>query len=107
MSETVKQLEPLVVTLENFKPRQRKAVLEGMDQKYIRGISEVALNIVKNSVSLSPEELKTCHRWRKSLKLLALKRFPVKEKRRLLQKGGCFGAFLPIIVSIVRHLRDG
>ena len=107
MSEAVKKLEPVVVTFSCFKPKQRKLVLQALDSSHLKGISEIALNIVKNSVKLTPEELKTCHRWRKSLKLLALKRFPVKEKRRLLQKGGFFGAFLPIIVSIVRHLRDG
>ena len=95
---------PYVITLKALKPSRRKILLNMVSKDQIRALEEVAVNIVKNTVSLSDNDARVCRRWRKPLKLLALKRYPVKEKKQLLQQGGFFGALLPIIATVLGSL---
>jgi hypothetical protein len=67
----------------------------------LRGMEEVCVNIIKNTVPLTPEQELICKRWKKPLRLLALKRYPNKKKKELMQKGGFLGAILPIIASVL------
>ena len=101
MSERVKKLTPFVLTLRSLKPKQRKILLSYSTKDQIRGIEEIALNIIKNNTPLKPAELEVCRRWRKPLKMLALKRYPIKAKKDILQQGGFLGAILPILASVL------
>ena len=102
MSEKVEQLAPFLITLQNLKPKQRKALLASLSKEQIKAIEEVSLNIVKNTTSLSPDQIRVCERWRRPLKLLALKKYPYRAKKELLQqKGGFFPAILPILASVI------
>ena len=107
MSDHVRQLTPVVITLRSLKPKQRKVVVDCLGRNHLKGLTEVAVNIVKSTVQLTPQELSTCRRWRKSLKLIALKRYPVKEKRKILQKGGFLGAILPVLASVLGAVING
>ena len=78
-----------------------------MNRNHLRGVTEVAVNLVKGSVNLNDDKDKTCRRWRKSLRLLALKRYSNKEKRKLLQKGGFLGAILPVLASVLGAIING
>ena len=104
MSERVQRLMPYVITLKALKPGRRKVLLNMVSKDQVRSLEEVAVNIVKNTVSLSESDARVCRRWRKPLKLLALKRYPVKEKKQLLQQGGFFGALLPVIATVLGSL---
>ena len=95
---------PYVITLKALKPGRRKILLNMVSKDQMRALEEVAVNIVKNTVSLSDNDARVCRRWRKPLKLLALKRYPVKEKKQLLQQGGFFGALLPVIATVLGSL---
>ena len=102
MSAKLEELTPLVVTLSSLKPKQRRMLLECCGKSHIKAFEEVCLNIVKNTVDLSPEHLQVCRRYRKPLKLLALRRYPVRAKKIiLLQKGGFFAAILPVLASVI------
>ena len=102
MSEKTDCLAPYLVTLKSLKPSQRRLLLKYCDKNHVRAFEEVALNIVKNTINLSDADKRVCKRWKKPLKLLALKKYPVKYKRELLlQKGGFFAALLPILASVV------
>ena len=107
MSENAKCLAPLVITLKSIKPKQRKEVVKAMNRNHFRGLTEVAVNIIKNTVKLSPEQMRICRRIRKPLKLLALKRYPTKEKRKIFQRGGFLGAILPILASVLGAVING
>ena len=104
MSERVQKLMPYVITLKALKPGRRKILLNMVSKDQMRALEEIAVNIVKNTVSLSDNDARVCRRWRKPLKLLALKRYPVKEKKQLLQQGGFFGALLPVIATVLGSL---
>ena len=63
MSERVKKLTPFVLTLRSLKPKQGKILLSYSTKDQIRGIEEIALNIIKNNTPLKPAELGVCRRW--------------------------------------------
>ena len=102
MSAKLDELTPFVVTLSALKPKQRRVLLQCCGKSHIKAFEEVCLNIVKNTVDLSPQHLQICQRYRKPLKLLALRRYPVCAKKNiLLQKGGFFAAILPVLASVI------
>ena len=76
-------------------------MLNAASREHLRGLEEVALNIVKQTVPLSESQVRICQRWRKPLRLLGLRKYPLKDKRAILQQGGFFGALLPVIASIL------
>ena len=104
MSDKVEKLVPYVITLKGLRFSQRRALLAMTSKQQIKAMEEVAVNIVKNTVSLSEDDTKICRRWRKPLRLLALKRYPVKEKRKILQQGGFIGAILPVLAPVLTTL---
>lgn len=103
MSEKLEDLAPFLITLQRLKkPSQRRALLATLDRQQLKAIEEVALNIVKNTTHLTPEEIRVCQRWKQPIKLLALSRYPVREKKAiLLQQGGFLPAILPILASVI------
>ena len=107
MSQRVKDLTPFVLTLKSLKPKQRKTLLEMTSKDHIRAIEELALNIVKGTTPISESDTRLCRKWRRPLKLLALKRYPIKAKREILQKGGFLGAILPVLASILGNVING
>ena len=104
MSDRVKRLTPYIVTMQGLKPSRRKVLMNLASKEQLKALEEVAINIVKNTVSLSDDQTRVCRRWRKPLRLLALKRYPSKEKRKILQQGGFLGAILPILASVLGSL---
>ena len=104
MSDRVERLMPYVITLKGLKPSKRKVLLDLMTKEQLRALEEVAVNIVKNTVTLSDDDARICRRWRRPLKLLALKRYPIKEKKQVLQQGGFIGAILPILATVLSTL---
>ena len=107
MSESTRQLAPAVIFLRSIKPKQRKQLVEHLNKEHLRGLTEVAVNVVKGTVPLNDDQTRVCRRWRKPLKLLALKRYPSKEKKKLLQQGGFLGAILPILASVLDGVING
>ena len=72
MSDRVERLMPYVITLKGLKPTKRKVLLDLVTKDQLRALEEVAVNIVKNTVTLSDDDARICRRWRRPLKLLAL-----------------------------------
>lgn len=58
------------------------------------------MNLVKNSAPPSLEQIRTCRRWQRPLKLLALKRHPSREKR-IAAKRWFTGAILHVMASVL------
>ena len=104
MSDRVERLMPYVITLKGLKPSKQKVLLDLVTKEQLRALEEVAVNIVKNTVTLSDDDARICRRWRRPLKLLALKRYPIKEKKQVLQQGGFIGAILPILATVLSTL---
>jgi hypothetical protein len=101
MSEKVERLAPFLITLIGLKPSQRKQLLKTCTAEQIRAFEEIAVNIVKVTQRLTNKQLDVCRKHQRPLKLLALKKYPTKAKKEILQKGGFIGALLPILASVV------
>ena len=78
-------LAPFVITLKGLKPKQRRLLLEGCPAHQITAMSEVCLNLVKNTPGLLDEQLAICRRWHRPLRLLVSKRYPRRQERIILQ----------------------
>ncbi len=107
MSENVRHLTPVIITLRSLKPKQRKVLVDYMNKEHMKGVTEVAINLIKSSVQLTPEQLKICRRWSTPTKQLALKRLPLKKKKEILQTGGFLGALLPVLASVLSTVFNG
>ena len=90
MSQRVRDLTPYVLTLKGMKPKQRKVLMEYCNKEQLRAFEELALNIVKGTTPLSADAEQVCRKWRRPLKLLALKRYPIKAKREILAERWIF-----------------
>ena len=101
MSERAKHLAPYILTLRDSKPKQRKIVTGLISKDQTRGLEDIAVNIVKNTVPLTDDEIKVFKRWKRPLKLLALKRYPSRRKKNILQQGRFSGVVLPVIASVL------
>jgi hypothetical protein len=102
MSEKIDRIAPFLLTLKSLKPKQRRSLLETCTREQLKAFEEIAVNLVKNTQGLTPEQLKICKRYRRPLKLLAEGKKSARAKKGvLLQKGGFFAALLPILASVV------
>ncbi len=101
MSKRVNNLTPFILTLQSLKPKHRKILAKLATNEHLRGLQEASVNIIKNTVQLSEKDARICRRYRKPLRLLALKRYPAKNKRELIQSGGFLAALLPVLASVL------
>src|SRR5678816_4896369 len=79
---------------------KRKLVCE--DEKFIQCIAEVCLNLIKGNVPLKRAQKVKLRRHRNIIKKLAANVRKLKNKKKLLQKGG--GVFLPLLFSVIAPL---
>lgn len=80
MSKKRETVVPYIIAFKILELKQRKVSIENciMSQPCIN--EEICVNLVKNSVTLSPEQIYTCRR--RPLKLLSSKRYSIKQKRK-------------------------
>ena len=86
-------------------PRQRKGFFESANQKQMRLLETACLNLAKNHEGLTEQQIKTLHKFKRGIKIMASKGFSIKEKKKIaLQKGGFLPSILPIIASLASSL---
>lgn len=102
---TVKRLKKyakFLKALHAASPKKRKQMLkQTKDREFICCVCEIAKNVLKGNVPLSMSQKSKLKRMKGSLRLLALKKTPVKKKKKIIQSGGFLGALLGPIVSIL------
>jgi len=67
-------------------------------------LCECAKNIIKGNVALTKAQRERIHKRKQSFRKLALKKTSLKEKRRIVQRGGFLGALLGPIISALGSL---
>src|SRR5678815_4062971 len=101
MSTLVADYLPLMRKFKNLKPSEkRKLICE--DEKFIQCMAGVCLNLVKGNVPLNRPQKVKLRRHRSIIKKLAGNVRKLKNKKKLLQKGG--GVFLPLLFSVIAPL---
>jgi len=105
MSQTLKKFSPYLRMLLNSSASVRnKLTKKHCSPEFIKCICECAKNVLAGNVSLSSEHKRKLKRYKHSLRKLALKRTPMKIKRKIIQSGGFLGAILGPIVKVLGGL---
>mgnify|MGYP003535994637 FL=1 len=98
---------PTLRRIQRLGDRARRNLIKKCDKNLIDCFCECSKNVLKGNVPLNGAQLKKLRREKKNLRVIALKKTPLKRKRRILQKGGFIGALLPPILSIIGGLLGG
>ena len=85
-------------------PTIRKAIIEKGDASLICCICECGKNILRGNVPLEPHEKRILRKHKENLRKLVKKSTPVKQKKRIIQKGGFLSAILAPLASLVLPL---
>lgn len=104
MSERMKRYLPTLRRIQRLSERAKRNLMQNCDKQLLDCFSECSKNILKGNVPLKDSQLRKLRREKKNLRALALKKTPLKKKRKILQKGGFIGALLGPALSILGSL---
>jgi len=105
MSQTLRKFSPYLRVLHKSSPKVRKTLTKKhCSPEFIKCICECAKNVLAGNVALSPEHKRRLKRHKHSLRKLALKKTPMKTKKKIVQSGGFLGALLGPIVKVLGGL---
>lgn len=95
MSERVQNNLQLLKQLKRVDSKKRNKILKTCSDDTISCLCECVYNLLQGNVPVTPRQLKTLSKHKRSLRTLASKKTTLKTRRRILQKGG----FLPLIIG--------
>ena len=103
MSHRLRQNIDFLSVLAKCNKKQRTALLEHCDKELILTLSEIAVNVLKGVVKLTPSQKAKLNRFKKHLRTLAERQVAIKHKRDfLVQKGGSLLlSLLPPVLSFL------
>ena len=104
MSAVIRRALPILKTLAGAKPKLKKAIIKYAFPDLVMAISEIALNMLKGIIKLTPQQKQRLSRYKKEFRSLAKMNVSVAKKRKLLiQKGGGAGlaALIPIAIALL------
>jgi hypothetical protein len=93
--------------LQKTKPRERSALLAGVEDDIIKVMTECIHNTLRGNVPLTSAQWKQLRKYKQILRSLSNRSVSLQEKRHLLvsrQRGGFLPILLPILVSAVGAL---
>ena len=106
MSSVVRRALPMLKSLVDANPKLIKAIIENASPDFIKAISEIALNMLKGIIKLTPHQKQRLSRYKKQFRSLAKKTLSLKKKRKLLtQRGG--GAGLALLLPLALQMLAG
>jgi len=103
----MKKYLPTLRRINRLGDRAKRGVIKYCDKHLIDCFCECSKNILKGNVPLKEPHLRRLRREKKNLRALALKKTPLKKKRKILQKGGFIGALLTPVLSILGNILGG
>ena len=104
MSLRVKRYLPVLKRLSKLGDKVKREYVRKCERQFIDCVSECAKNVIKGNVPLSGRKKSELRRKKKDLRELSLKKTSLREKRRILQKGGFLTALLPTILAVLGSL---
>ncbi|KAK6175840.1 hypothetical protein SNE40_014220 [Patella caerulea] len=92
----------LLQALKHAKPRQRIHIIKNASKPVIEALCECCLNVLQGRVRLSSyQKKKRLSRHKVVLRRLVDRKVPLKQKKKILQRGGFLGALLGPLVGIL------
>ena len=109
MSARIKRNAVLLKALYHATPRKRKDIIAYGSPDFLQALCEIALNLLKGNIPLSPSQYKTLKRRKKIIRLLADKKIGLKRKHQVLKKqtGGFIFPLLSAAVPLLGNLLGG
>jgi len=105
MSQTLKKFAPYLRVLHRSSPKVRNSLTkQHCSPEFIKCICECVKNVLVGNVNLSPEHKKRLKKHKSSLRKLVLKKTSLKEKKKIVQRGGFLGALLGPIIKVLGGL---
>ena len=105
MSERLRKFAPYLRALHKASSKQRRTLAKrNCSSEFVKCVSECCKNILIGNVALTPTHKRQLKRHKGLLRKLALKKTPIREKKKLVQRGGFLGALLGPIVKILGGL---
>jgi chaperonin GroEL (HSP60 family) len=102
MAPKTKRVKHTVKYLANCRhPQIINQILRKADYPLVKGIANAALNVTHGEVPLTRQKKRLFSRHRKIFELLTAKKKSLEAKKKVIQKGGAFGALIPILLSTV------
>lgn len=104
--KTLVRYANLLKALHTASPKERKRMILKCkkDKKFVNCLCECCLNILNGNVHLSASQKRKLNSKKTTLRKICSKRTSLKNKQKLIQKGGFLGAILGPIVSILGGL---
>ena len=99
--EALKKHAHVLKTMSRLKPKALKGVIHSAKPDLIYVLCDICHNILRGNVNLSPLHKKRLKVHRHRLRTLANQKGSVKQKKKLLQKGGLIGALLRPILGLL------
>ena len=93
-----------LVYLLKARPCMRKLLIDKADRSLVECLCEIADNILRGNVRLTPLQKDKLKRNKTGLRELTKKSVALKKKKDILQKGGFLGSLLAPITSVVAPL---
>ena len=105
MSARIRRNAPLFRALYHATPQKRKDILNHCSPDFLQALCEIALNILKGNIKLTPSQYQKLNKQKKVLRLLADKRSGLKRKQLALKSQGG-GFILPILTALAPIIGD-
>lgn len=97
--------EPFLRLLARSSPKRRKFLLKQATKEELTALFEICMNIRKNKINLSHNQLKKLKKHKALIRKLADKKVSLKRKKTLInQKGGAIGTVIGAVSSLVLPL---
>ncbi len=93
--------------LHKTKPRERSALLAGVEDDIIKVVTEMAHNTLRGNVPLTRTQWHRLRKYKQMLRTLTNRSVSLREKRSLLVKQPQRGGFLPILLPLVASAVGG
>ena len=94
--------------LASSKPNLTKAIIKEGDKDLIFCLAEIALNILRGNVPLTPHHKTKLCKHKTALRTLVKTKTSLKRKRQILQSGGFLGAVLgPLLGTLATTILPG
>lgn len=104
MSERTRKFLPVLKRLRRMSDKDRKNYVRGCDKDFLDCVSECSKNLIKGNVPLKSVQKTILRRRKNDLRALAVKKTSLRQKRKILQRGGFLTALIPPIVAALSGL---
>jgi len=89
-------------TLNDARPKLRRAIIANGDKELVNSLSECALNVLRGNVKLSGCKKRTLRKYKNQLRTSVDKRVPLASKEKLIIQRGGFK--VPLVTAVLPAL---